>query len=463
MAEVTFTPEEIATFPQGPAGADGAPGSQGEPGPPGPTGPQGAQGPPGPTGPPGPAGSGGGSLTLASAVAVGATTLSLNTSSSRAPYVVVDCYTPQAEIRVVSTASGSSVTLAKPLKDAHAAGVECKWFDGGLVPWEWYGAKRGVNSAAVAATNAAGFNRLSQQLYDMGNPGINQALAGISVGAGYWYISAELKLERDMTFKGSGTQASKVIAHSSFPFDASGEVAMFHPIRDGLPVKYATAGPSARWGLRDLYFDGAKLPNSNGVLTSPQQPDALYDLRVDNCLGLYALCLSDVQDCKLTNIELLGNHTGLRYRQARLVRCYGLNIEHNVGPSMFISESYTPGTQGNTYSNSFYGVHLEHEAGDGDVIAFDLRDDATAFGCYDLYYSNPRPGTCFRFDTPVANPGKKCRYVLSNIWCNLPDQNFKIVDDIQRGKSLINWPTVTDRWVDLLTPRILETWPGPTP
>lgn len=52
--QVTFTPEEIALFPQGPPGADGAQGPQGEPGP---QGEQGEQGPPGPKGDPGGAGS----------------------------------------------------------------------------------------------------------------------------------------------------------------------------------------------------------------------------------------------------------------------------------------------------------------------------------------------------------------------------------------------------------------------
>ncbi len=66
MAEVTFTPEEIATFPQGPQGspgADGPPGSDGAQGPQGEAGADGLQGPQGiagAAGPPGPQGVAGG-------------------------------------------------------------------------------------------------------------------------------------------------------------------------------------------------------------------------------------------------------------------------------------------------------------------------------------------------------------------------------------------------------------------
>ncbi len=59
MAEVTFTPEEIAAFPQGPVGPEGALGPQGDaglPGSDGAPGPQGADGATGPTGPDGPPG-----------------------------------------------------------------------------------------------------------------------------------------------------------------------------------------------------------------------------------------------------------------------------------------------------------------------------------------------------------------------------------------------------------------------
>ena len=59
MAEVIFTPDEIAAFPQGPSGADGAQGPQGEPGAQGEIGPPGPQGEQGPPGPKGDAGSGG--------------------------------------------------------------------------------------------------------------------------------------------------------------------------------------------------------------------------------------------------------------------------------------------------------------------------------------------------------------------------------------------------------------------
>lgn len=59
MAEVTFTPEEIAGFPQGPPGADGVPGADGADGAIGPAGTDGIDGAPGPQGEPGPAGADG--------------------------------------------------------------------------------------------------------------------------------------------------------------------------------------------------------------------------------------------------------------------------------------------------------------------------------------------------------------------------------------------------------------------
>lgn len=383
---------------------------------------------------------------LAVAASAGATTLTLTGPTAPAPYLIVGKNTPNGEVCRAVTVVGKKVTLDRPLTLAKPAQTVVEPIDGGLIPWTWFGAK-GSGSASDAPLNTQSFNRLTQQLNAL------NMKAGIFVPAGTFMVDNELKLEAGQTLAGVSPDVSIIVAAPGFPFDASGEVAIVHGHRSGAPVLYATPGPSQRWFLRDLYIGGQGIPNSNGVLISPQQPESIQNVRVDNCTGLYGVCLVDVQDTKIINLELIGNTVPLRYRGAALVRCFGLNIEQCKGPTMVVLEKLPNGSS--CYSDSFYGVHFER---DSETVAFDLGAETDAFACYDFFYSNPQIGTAFRF--AVGGPS---RWVLSNIVCNANSQTFKMVDDVDRGKSLSSWNTETNRWIDFLTPRILMAGYTKTP
>ena len=397
---------------------------------------------------------------LSGAVNPGATTLTVSETMAKVPsfapgsLLVLDPKSVNAELLKVQAVSGKNLTLNRPLEYGHAAATRLFAVMPGLIPWTWWGAK-GTGSSADASNNTLGFNRLSQQIYEAGVVG---AAGGIFIPSGTYFVDNELWIETGQTLAGVSPDVSLIRAASSFPFTTDGEVAILHGKRSGAPVLYGAPGPSSRWFLRDFYIGGESVPNSNGVLISPQQPESIVNVRVDRCLGLYGLCLVDVQDTKLFNVEFIGNTCGLRYRGAILVRCYGLNIEQTKGTSSFISEGMPEGNQ--SFANSFAGVHLEC---DQETVGFDFRGGSTAIGISDFFYSNPQTGTALRFDTPFANPGSAARYYLSNIWCNAPSQTFKIVDDVQRNRSLSSWSTETDRWIDWLTPERLLNWSGPTP
>lgn len=361
--------------------------------------------------------------------------------------LVIDPYTVEAELRRVKTIAGTTVTLDRPLAYGHSGDDRVWAITPGAIPWDWWGAR--PISAPFAGDNVLGFNRLAQEIYKY-LPG-----GRIEIPPGTWYVNGELKPDRDQGIRGHGPTTSAIVATADFPFDTTGQVAMIHPQRDGNPVGYDGTF-TTRCFIDGLYVNGANVPNANGVLFKVQQPMATRDLRIDNCLGLYGLCVMG-QDGHFGNLEMIGCAVPLRIRGGSLMLFDDLNIEQTKGAAHVVLENAANDPV--AVWNTFRQVHFEK---DQETIGFDVRGGASAFRCEDLYYANPVTGTCFRFDTPQANPGGACRYVLDNIWCNQNSNTYWIVDDIQRGKRLNSFSD-TDRWIDHLTPRIMAAGYVKTP
>ena len=290
---------------------------------------------------------------------IGATTLTLKgpplAVGANQGFVIIDPFTTEAEIRRVSGVSGSTLTItagASPgLTYAHADTDVVLWFPGGLVPWTMFGAK-GNGSTSDATTNVTAFNRLTDQLYNLGT----FFRGGIQIPQGHFYIDDELHPERDMVLQGVNAQNSKITAHTTFSFDGTANRCMIRPKRDGSIVATDNL-VSARWWFRDFYLDGGSIANSNGILFSPQQPDFSRDIRIDNCKGA-ALHLVDVQQHILKNYEAINCGTALKLGYGvRFLYVDGFNAENT---DLHVMHAYTTAGDGNcSRENHFENVHIE--------------------------------------------------------------------------------------------------------
>jgi hypothetical protein len=355
----------------------------------------------------------------------GVTTINLQSATlavgANMGYVILDPYTVEAEIRKVTAVTSTTFTVAATTY-AHADGDVVFWFDGGMVPWNWFGGKEG--STSFASGNVTAFNRLSQQIYDMGNA----RAQGILIPPGQWYVNDELIIERDQELSGLGPGPSAIFAVSGFPFDDTGEVCIIHPHRDGVPVSYAAAGPSGRWYFKNFYVSGGGLANSNGILHSPQQPDHTENVRVDNCLGLYGYCLTDVQQHIMTNVEFVNNNISLRGRNiAEFVWIRGFNSEQ--------ADTNDVLWEGGGSHVKFDGVHLETVL---PLTHMDLRE-LQCFEVENCWSSNANTGTLFQFSGNSGQEWKAAVYDLKNVRANTPSSDFLIVDDQDRDYQLNAW------------------------
>jgi hypothetical protein len=342
--------------------------------------------------------------------------------------LIIDPYTIEAELRLVVSTTGTTIAVAATTYD-HANGDNCIFIPFGLVPWTFWGAK-GTGSTGDATNNVTGFNRLTNQIYAIG---VTHGPTGIFMPNGLYYVDGELRLERDQKLVGGDVDACSIKAHTTFPFDGTGEIAIIHTYRDGVATIYATPGASGRWPMSDFNVQGGDIANSNGILSSPQQPDHWENMRIDHCAGLYGVCLADVQQFQMTNMEFIANNIALRYRSASFVWCRTLNIEQSTTGD-FIAE-IQGGGGGSCNENTFDGVHLESpltagqkyfNIGAGVMWNFKnvlVSNQATSSI---LFYMNQ--GAESISDYPV--------FTLENILANQNDATFLMVNDVGRGLTI---------------------------
>lgn len=398
--------------------------------------PGGAAGAAGATGATGATGTGSASIVeaqLSGSHSAGVTTLNLDRSRpvpfATGTYVIIEPFSTNAEIRRITGGGASSLTVAAT-SNLHASGTIVFAFAGGLVPWSWWGAVPG--DTAAASTNVTAFNNLTNQLYGLGN----FYYGGIFVPPGVWYIDNELRMERDQILQGSSVLNAKIMAHSTFSF-ASVEVAMLHPYRDGSPVTFATSGPSARWGLRNIWFDGNNVTGSNGVLSSPQQPDSWENVRVDNCKG-YGAAVSDVQQHVIKNFEAINCGISLRLRDSGFVWVDGFNSENADTNDCLIDCS----SGGSFHHIHFENFHIENLDGTTHfkIDSTGTSDDPTGLVWNHGWFSTDGTKKMFEFN----DAGNVAEYALRDVRCYGTPTNVIAVSDAARSLSL----NARDRFAD---------------
>ncbi len=368
-----------------------------------------------------------GASTLANAVTFTLDRVPIDLAANRG-MLVIDPFTTEAELRLISSITGAVVTPGANLTYAHAAGDSVFFVPFGLVDVTLWGAK-GTDNTADAGTNVTAFNRLSQQIYTIG---VVNGPSGIFIPNGKYYISNELEPERDQFIVGASLDATQIKATDDFPFTDTGEVAMIHPMRDGVSVLYATPGASGRWPMRDLFVIGRDVANSNGILSSPQQPDRWENIRVEGCAGLYGICIADCQQHQMTNLVLTGNNIALRYRSASFVWTRTLNIEQSITGD-FISEIQAGGASCN--QNSFDGVHLESPLTAGEKY-FNIGA-GVCWSFKNVWVTNQdTTATLFYFNQGAESISDYPVFTLENIIAGQNSTDFKMVHDVGRSLSI---------------------------
>lgn len=386
-------------------------------------------GTPGATGATGPAGTGSASVMeaqLGGNSIIGATTITLDRSAPLAfsigTYVIIDPFTIECEIRRITGVSGTTLTLDTGLTYAHSTNDQVWSFIGGLVPWNWWGALPG--STAAATQNVTAFNRLTNQIYGLGS----YYYGGIFCPPGIWYIDGELRQERDQLLQGTNVMNSKIVAHTTFSFPDS-ETAMYHPYRDGVPVTFGTGGVSGRWMLRNIYFDGNNVAGSNGVLSSPQQPDSWENLRVDNCKG-YGTAFCDVQQHIIKNFEGINNGISTRIRNAGFVWIDGWNSE-NADTNDVLMDCL-PG--GGMHHIHWENAHSEHLDGTTSFLVdmTNAASDVNGLVWDHIWISCTAGQKMFEFPNAAIPSGYELRHVRANGALS----TVIGIDDAYRGESL---------------------------
>lgn len=370
-------------------------------------------------------------LKLGSSVSAGASSIALKGSSAElvaGRYVIIDPFAATAEIRRISAVSGTAVTLEDgsgdggygitALQHDHASDAPVFVVDSEPIPWEWFGAVSTTSTQAVADANTAAFNNLTQQLYSI------NAQMPIKVGSGSWWVSDELRLERDQSLIGISPTVSQIVAHSSFVFDSTGEKAVVHGYRDGDPVTYQTNGPSGRWYLQDIMVNCNSVTDSCGILSSPQQPDQTRRVRVDNA-DLYGLGLSDVQYHDIHGLELNNCPIGVSMRSCSYVRIYSMAHTSTTTTMLKLVDVSDSSFYGALLENSPTGTVMVDVSGTSNRLHFD--------SFYTSGFTGGSTGDVFKFDCATANPEGKCTYLITNAACNQNSSTINFVNDVQRG------------------------------
>lgn len=353
----------------------------------------------------------------------------VTSSSSNNKTVTVATIPDPAEITVSESLTdenaGSTAILTRKIVFGHASGDRVFWIPGGLVPAAWWGAKA-TDLTADATTNATAFQRFTNNLYALTAGGSGHGVMGMRLSGRYW-IDSELKLERDQVWDGGNVNDTQLLAATSFPFTATGEVAMIHSMRDGIPAKYSMNGPAARLYIRNMLVSGKSRTNSNGVIACTLQPSYWDNLRVEECTGLYGVCISGgTQQHVMNNVEIIQCSYGLRYRGGSFIYVTNYNLEQNTVAD-FVAD-YSVAAAGALHGNTFVNGH--HEDPGSAIINFDITG-GTGWSFQNIWFTQSSGSTSWKFRSVGPIEGG-VPYVIRNAqWSGSLDNNA--IDDLDRG------------------------------
>ncbi len=314
---------------------------------------------------------------------VGQTIQIAGSSSNNGVFTVASMTNDGGEIVVNETVVNENTGAACSITDkigAHSAetvAIYVKSFPQGLLPLTLCGVfPNAVEDLTQAANNRKAFNRLNRYAF-YGNL---SGLSGVQVPSGYWFVDDMLRPESGTATVGGagGVRSTLLKAASTFPFDSTGDIALFAPVRNGLPCRFTMDGGTGRWYLDDLIFDGNSLANSNGVLYSSQQPAWIKALFVQNCVGKYGVFMGVTQQVNWEYYQALGCNIPLRLGSAALFYLQSYNPEQTLvgGHSILIEGqrertlgSVAPAGAGGGYQINIEDIHLEENiAQSGDVL-----------------------------------------------------------------------------------------------
>lgn len=324
-------------------------------------------------------------------------------------YVIVDPWSLNAELRLVSSISaGTTLNLtgstSYPLLYTHAIGARVMFIENAtFLTWDLFGGRPG--NTAWASNNSLSFNRTVTNYIKMPN----FAEGVIGVPAGIWSISDELRLESGLGVLGSTVDTSKILADSTFVFPNI-ETAMLHGMRNGVPCTTTNGGPLSRYYVRDVIFDGGNQTGANGALISVQQPQHWEAARFVNMPG-YGMFISTAQDGVFFRTEFTACGRSLWLRNCSFLEFLVLNNEQSVTNNIFADQSNGLGN----FHNQFEFYHEE------DLVVSNYWNDLTGVNFwFDHVWSShgDTNDTIFAFRTTAGTGGEHPPSRITDFWDN---------------------------------------------
>jgi hypothetical protein len=373
--------------------------------------------------------------TLSSGASAGATSISASATHS-AGFVVIDPFTTSAELRKITSVSGSTVNFATALANAHPSGAKVYFFESYFVPALWFGAVGNGSTDdhtalqwAERETVRAGLCLEGQnRTFIVTQPllfGPSFAASRLNVTAKSTFAPADSNGAMCMNYQGNvlaftgaaGTDVITTPSNHGIPADGVPVVFQGGALPGGLTagrIYYAynrtatTFKVAATRGggtidltsdgagtvfcevqslqklyLRDCYLNANSVAGLRGAFFNLQQPSFLDKVRIDNA-PREGLRLSG-QHAELENFESIGCEVAVALDSAQFMLFTGtFNAEQcNKAVWTVPSASSLLATPSSSSVCSWDLVHVEMNSGSGrstsSSVVFDIEGDAHQF------------------------------------------------------------------------------------
>lgn len=275
---------------------------------------------------------------------------------------------------------------------------------------------------------------------------------------GTFMVREPLECPPDTVLTGAGPVRTSIKADRSFVFAGRDDA-----IIRSQGVRHDTPSTSRRVTMSGIKVDGNRVPGSNGILVSPQQPAYMENVRADKCMG-YGLAVVDCQQMVFRNIELIDNTVGLRINSGEFLYFYDLNIERSTQAYVLMTRQTVPGANGakgiRNQSIHFIGTHMEQTGQNLDVPFFDVRCGKALL--FQNTYFSAGNGTLFKFTGDSSKMTEQGHtYIIMDAQTAGSPTNVTFVEDTARDLNLNAFETFRGHIPIFVAPPLnTQPWSG---
>lgn len=258
----------------------------------------------------------------------------------------------------------------------------------------------------------------------------NRSRNAVYFPAGTYITSAPLECPPETMLLGAGPIRSIIKASKKFKFP-NDDTAMIR----SHGAKFGRPAPSRRLTMSGIKVDGDRVPGSNGILVSPQQPAYFENVRADKCLG-YGMAVVDCQQMVFRNIELIDNGIGLVINSGEFLFFYDLNIERSKHAYVRLQRQSPNGETVAIRNQSihFIGVHMEQSTASSAPF-FDVRSGRGLL--FQNNYFSARSGAIYKFSSmDSGTPEQGHTYVIVDAQTAGSPEGVSFISDASRGLNL---------------------------